>query len=217
VRGPSIIGRRENQRQITVRTNIRDRDQGGFVSEAQNEVSASVAMPPGYRITWGGQFENLARARTRLALILPVTVLIVFGLLLVAFCVRSRRGPCACQCPVFARRRDPGALRARHSPVRISSGGIRHALRSGGYGRAVVCRRNQSTNERRGYFSPRSRRVGAHRATHQRGLIGSPHDKPAILLVVDNETKLREVLPVIRGMIAEGLVIVADAEVIPPL
>jgi uncharacterized protein len=58
---------------------------------------------------------------------------------------------------------------------------------------------------------------GAHRATHQRGLIGSPQDKPAILLVVDNETKLRNVLPVIRGMIAEGLVIVADAEVIPRL
>jgi PII-like signaling protein len=48
-------------------------------------------------------------------------------------------------------------------------------------------------------------------------LKGSPHDKPAILLVVDNETKLRDVLPVIRGMIAEGLVIVADAEVIPRL
>jgi cobalt-zinc-cadmium resistance protein CzcA len=85
VRGPSIIARRENQRQITVRTNIRDRDQGGFVAEAQARVAAAVTLPSGYRIAWGGQFENLERARERLALILPVTILIVFGLLFVAF------------------------------------------------------------------------------------------------------------------------------------
>jgi cobalt-zinc-cadmium resistance protein CzcA len=85
VRGPSIIGRRENQRQITVRTNIRERDQGGFVADAQAKVAAAVTLPPGYRVSWGGQFENLARARARLALILPVTILVVFGLLFVAF------------------------------------------------------------------------------------------------------------------------------------
>ncbi|MGE4222294.1 MAG: efflux RND transporter permease subunit [Vicinamibacterales bacterium] len=85
VRGPSIIGRRENQRQITVRSNIRDRDQGGFVSEAQAKVAAAVPLPPGYRVSWGGQFENLARARARLAVLLPLTIIIVFGLLFVAF------------------------------------------------------------------------------------------------------------------------------------
>lgn len=85
VRGPSIIARRENERQITVRTNIRNRDQGGFVAEAQAKVTSSVTLPAGYRVAWGGQFENLARARARLALILPVTILIVFGLLFVAF------------------------------------------------------------------------------------------------------------------------------------
>jgi cobalt-zinc-cadmium resistance protein CzcA len=85
VRGPSIIARRENERQVTVRTNIRDRDQGGFVSEAQARVAAAVELPADYRIVWGGQFENLERARARLAIILPVTILIVFGLLFVAF------------------------------------------------------------------------------------------------------------------------------------
>jgi heavy metal efflux system protein len=85
VRAPSIIARRENERQITVRTNIRGRDQGGFVVEAQANVAASVELPAGYRVTWGGQFENLARARARLAIILPVTILIVFALLFVAF------------------------------------------------------------------------------------------------------------------------------------
>jgi len=85
VRGPSIIARRENERQVTVRTNVRDRDQGSFVTEAQEKVGASVSLPAGYRITWGGQFENLARARARLAVILPITVLIVFAMLFVAF------------------------------------------------------------------------------------------------------------------------------------
>ena len=85
VRGPSIIARRENERQITVRTNIRGRDQGGFVTDAEARVAASVQFPPGYRVGWGGQFENLARARARLAVILPITILIVFALLFVAF------------------------------------------------------------------------------------------------------------------------------------
>ena len=55
---------------------------------------------------------------------------------------------------------------------------------------------------------------GAHRAVHRRGLIGLPHDKPAVILVVENEAKLRGVLPTIRPMIAQGIVIVTDAEVI---
>jgi heavy metal efflux system protein len=85
VRGPSIIARRENERQITVRTNIRERDQGGFVADAQAKVAAGVSLPSGYRVSWGGQFENLARARARLSVILPITILIVFALLFVAF------------------------------------------------------------------------------------------------------------------------------------
>lgn len=85
VRGPSIIARRENERQMTVRTNIRGRDQGGFVSDAQGKVATALHLPSGYRVTWGGQFENLARARARLAIILPITILIVFALLFVAF------------------------------------------------------------------------------------------------------------------------------------
>jgi cobalt-zinc-cadmium resistance protein CzcA len=79
--GPTIIARRENQRQISVRTNIRGRDQGSFVAEAQRRVNAAVQLPPGYRVEWGGQYENLARARKRLTWILPVTVAIIFGLL----------------------------------------------------------------------------------------------------------------------------------------
>ena len=85
VSGASIIGRRENRRQISVRTNIRGRDQGGFVLEAQKRFAQAVTLPEGYRVDWGGQFENLARARRCLAFILPVTVLVIFALLFFAF------------------------------------------------------------------------------------------------------------------------------------
>ncbi len=83
--GASIIARRENHRQISVRTNIRGRDQGGFVADAQQRFTRDVKLPAGYKVDWGGQFENLARARRRLALILPVTIAVIFALLFFTF------------------------------------------------------------------------------------------------------------------------------------
>lgn len=56
---------------------------------------------------------------------------------------------------------------------------------------------------------------GAHGAMHRKGLIHLPHDKPTLVLVVDTEDKLRSVLPVVRPMIVQGLVLLTDAEVIP--
>jgi cobalt-zinc-cadmium resistance protein CzcA len=85
VNGATIIARRENRRQISVRTNIRGRDQGGFVADAQARFNAKVKLPPGYRVEWGGQFENLERARKRLQVILPITIAIIYGLLFFAF------------------------------------------------------------------------------------------------------------------------------------
>ncbi len=85
VNGASIIARRENRRQISVRTNIRGRDQGGFVDDAQRRFAAHVHLPAGYGVDWGGQFENLARARRRLAFILPVTIAVIFALLFFTF------------------------------------------------------------------------------------------------------------------------------------
>ena len=83
--GASIITRRENRRQISVRTNIRGRDQGSFVAEAQRRIAAAIDLTPGYRVEWGGQFENLSRASRRLRVILPLTLLLMFGILFVAF------------------------------------------------------------------------------------------------------------------------------------
>ena len=85
VNGASIILRRENQRAIAVRTNIVNRDQGGFVADAQRQLSREISLPAGYQVNWGGQFENLDRARRRLYLIIPVTIAIIFTLLFFAF------------------------------------------------------------------------------------------------------------------------------------
>ena len=85
VNGASIIARRENQRQITVRTNIRGRDQGSFVADAQKNFTQAVLLPAGYEVTWGGQFENLQRAQKRLTVILPITIAIIFVLLFFMF------------------------------------------------------------------------------------------------------------------------------------
>lgn len=83
--GVSIVTRRENRRQVSVRTNIRGRDQGGFAAEAQSRLAREVPLPPGYRVEWGGQFENLARASRRLLVTLPLTLVVIFVLLYLAF------------------------------------------------------------------------------------------------------------------------------------
>ncbi|MDC0675167.1 efflux RND transporter permease subunit [Nannocystis radixulma] len=85
VDGATIIARRENHRQVTVRTNIRGRDQGSFVAEAQRRLGTALQLPPGYHLEWGGQFENLDRARRRLVVILPLTLAIIVSLLFFAF------------------------------------------------------------------------------------------------------------------------------------
>jgi heavy metal efflux system protein len=85
VTGASIIARRENERQITVRTNIRGRDQGSFVADAQKRFDQAIHLPAGYDVSWGGQFENLQRAQKRLEVILPVTIAIIFVLLFFMF------------------------------------------------------------------------------------------------------------------------------------
>ncbi|MFB3776767.1 MAG: efflux RND transporter permease subunit [Bryobacteraceae bacterium] len=83
--GASLISRRENQRIVCVRTNIRGRDQGSFVAEAQRRFREEIRLEPGYSVEWGGQFENLHRAQRRLAWILPITVALIFTILYWAF------------------------------------------------------------------------------------------------------------------------------------
>ncbi len=81
IEGPTLIFRQESRRNITVRTNIRGRDQGGFVAEAQKRVAEKIKFPPGYFIKWGGQFENLSRVGKQLTIVIPLTIAIIFGVL----------------------------------------------------------------------------------------------------------------------------------------
>jgi len=79
--GPNQISRENGKRRIVVTANVRDRDIGSLVSEVRSAVAESVELPPGYYLVWGGQFENLASARQRLALIVPGCFLLIFLLL----------------------------------------------------------------------------------------------------------------------------------------
>ena len=83
--GPKRISREANQRRIVVQANVEGRDMGGFVAEARDAVAELVPLPPGYFISWGGQFENQQRAMGRLAVIVPMTIGLIFLLLFASF------------------------------------------------------------------------------------------------------------------------------------
>jgi heavy metal efflux system protein len=83
--GTSQIKREMAKRRIVVGVNVRDRDLGGFVAELQQKVAAQVKLPPGYYYEWGGQFENMTRARKHLMVIVPVTIGAIFFLLFLLF------------------------------------------------------------------------------------------------------------------------------------
>jgi cobalt-zinc-cadmium resistance protein CzcA len=83
--GPRQITRENNQRFISVQCNVRGRDIGSFVAVAQAAIDAKVKLPPGYLVTWGGQFELQQEANKRLAVVVPITLLIVFLLLFSSF------------------------------------------------------------------------------------------------------------------------------------
>lgn len=85
--GQTIIARENGRRRITVRTDIVGRDQGGFVAEAQREFAQKIApeIPAGYRVAWLGMFENLDRAKKHFAVVIPITVGLIFALLIVTF------------------------------------------------------------------------------------------------------------------------------------
>jgi heavy metal efflux system protein len=83
--GPRQITREGGQRFITVQCNVVDRDIGSFVAEAKEAIDREIDLPPGYLATWGGQFELQQQANRRLALVVPVTLLLIFILLYTSF------------------------------------------------------------------------------------------------------------------------------------
>jgi cobalt-zinc-cadmium resistance protein CzcA len=83
--GASRIAREGGGRDVAVKVNVSGRDQGGFVTDAQAAVARAIHLPAGYRMVWGGQFENQQRAMKRLEVIVPVALLGIFALLFWAF------------------------------------------------------------------------------------------------------------------------------------
>ncbi|MBK9616771.1 MAG: CusA/CzcA family heavy metal efflux RND transporter [Uliginosibacterium sp.] len=83
--GPNQVSREDGKRRIVVSANVRGRDLGSFVSEAEQTLNAQVKIPAGYWTTWGGQFENLQSATKRLQIVVPVSLLLVFTLLFAMF------------------------------------------------------------------------------------------------------------------------------------
>jgi copper/silver efflux system protein len=83
--GPASIRTENAQLAVYIFVDLRDRDLGGYVADAQKAVAAQITFPPGYYVTWSGQFEYLERAKARLRVVVPVTVLIIFLLLYLNF------------------------------------------------------------------------------------------------------------------------------------
>ncbi|PYT03333.1 MAG: CusA/CzcA family heavy metal efflux RND transporter, partial [Acidobacteria bacterium] len=85
VEGPTMISSENGLLRGTVLLNVRGRDVGGFVDEARARVAREVQLPAGYYVQWSGQYENQQRARQRLLIVVPVVLVIIFGLLYITY------------------------------------------------------------------------------------------------------------------------------------
>jgi heavy metal efflux system protein len=117
-RGTVMVNREDGQRRTAVLANVRGRDLGSFVEEAQAKVNAVIKLPKGYRIVWGGQFENQQRAMARLALVVPVVLLLIFILLFASFNSLKNAGLIMLNVP-FAIIGGIVALFLSHQPISV--------------------------------------------------------------------------------------------------
>ena len=86
IEGPASITREGLKRRLFVEINIRGRDLVSYINEAQEKTKSIVeSLPEGYEVEWGGQFQNFTRAKNRLLLVVPVALVIIFGMLIAAF------------------------------------------------------------------------------------------------------------------------------------
>jgi cobalt-zinc-cadmium resistance protein CzcA len=90
--GPNQISRENGKRRIVISANVRDRDIGSFVSDAETAIARQVKVPAGYWTTWGGQFEQLQSATQRLQIVVPAALLLVFMLLFAMFGKQTAAG-----------------------------------------------------------------------------------------------------------------------------
>ena len=121
VMGPNQISRENAKRRIVVTANVRGRDLGSFVSELQTVVDEEVETPSGYWIEYGGTYEQLVSASNRLAIVVPVALLLIFGLLLMLFGT-ARDALIVFSGVPLALTGGVAALALRYMPLSISAG-----------------------------------------------------------------------------------------------
>lgn len=119
--GQTNIYRYSNKRMVTIRTNIKDRDQGGFVEELQEKIKKQIHVPKGYEIIYGGQYENLERAGKQLAFTIPLTLILVSVFLFVLF-RNHKQALIAASCTLFALAGGINALLIRGYYFNVSAG-----------------------------------------------------------------------------------------------
>ncbi|MGD9679719.1 MAG: efflux RND transporter permease subunit [Candidatus Obscuribacterales bacterium] len=117
-RGTVMVNREEGQRRTAVLANVRGRDLGGFVEDCQARINEKVKIPKGYHIVWGGQFENQQRAMGRLAIVVPVVLLLIFILLFASFNSLKNAGLIMLNVP-FAMVGGVVALFISHQPLSV--------------------------------------------------------------------------------------------------
>ena len=83
--GPNQINRENGKRRVVISANVRGRDLAGFVSELRQRIDTDLTLPAGYWVAYGGSFEQLISASQRLSVVVPLTLLLIFGLLYAAF------------------------------------------------------------------------------------------------------------------------------------
>ena len=119
--GPNQISREDGKRRVVVTTNVRGRDLGSFIEEVREKVDAGVEVPSGYWVSYGGTFEQLISAAERLRLVVPATLLLIFGLLYALF--RSAKDSAIVFSGVpLALTGGVAALLIRGMPLSISAG-----------------------------------------------------------------------------------------------
>ena len=79
VQGPNQISREDGKRRAVVTSNVRGRDLGSFISEAQERIATEIELPEGYWVDYGGTFEQLESASARLQIVVPLALLLIFG------------------------------------------------------------------------------------------------------------------------------------------
>lgn len=119
--GPNQVSRENGKRKMLVTANVRDRDLGSFIRDLQASVSTQVEMPVGYWVTYGGTFEQLISASQRLSIVVPATLLLIFGILMMLFGTVRDAGVVFTGVPL-ALTGGVAALALRDMPLSISAG-----------------------------------------------------------------------------------------------